>query len=165
MIGLGTLPTSLPSTLASPALEAGGLSPATARRLRTQVLAASAGLAALVLGLGLWATRVEFSGAVVTSGLLVVESQVKKVQHPTGGVIGELRVRDGSPVHAGDVLVRLDATLLQANFAIVSKALDESLARRPGSRPSRRARTRSPFRPNSSPGRRRPAGSCGWKRS
>ncbi len=130
MIGLGTLPTSLPSTLASPALEAGGLSPATARRLRTQVLAASAGLAALVLGLGLWATRVEFSGAVVTSGLLVVESQVKKVQHPTGGVIGELRVRDGSPVHAGDVLVRLDATLLQANFAIVSKALDESLARR-----------------------------------
>lgn len=122
MIGLGTFP--------SPTGGADGLSPATARRLRTLAVAASAGLAALFVGVGLWATRVEFSGAVVTSGLLVVESQVKKVQHPSGGVVGELRVRDGSAVHAGDVLVRLDATLLSANFAIVSKALDEALARR-----------------------------------
>ncbi|WP_175539915.1 HlyD family type I secretion periplasmic adaptor subunit [Methylobacterium sp. yr596] len=106
------------------------MSTATARRLRGQLVAASASLAALVLGVGVWATRVEFSGAVVTSGLLVVESQVKKVQHPSGGVVGELRVRDGSAVRAGDVLVRLDATLLQANFAIVSNALDEALARR-----------------------------------
>lgn len=122
MIGLGIFP--------SPTGGADGLSPATARRLRTLAVAASAGLAALFVGVGLWATRVEFSGAVVTSGLLVVESQVKKVQHPSGGVVGELRVRDGSAVHAGDVLVRLDATLLSANFAIVSKALDEALARR-----------------------------------
>lgn len=118
------------ATFSSPTGGADGLSPATARRLRTLTVAASAGLAALFVGVGLWATRVEFSGAVVTSGLLVVESQVKKVQHPSGGVVGELRVRDGSAVHAGDVLVRLDATLLSANFAIVSKALDEALARR-----------------------------------
>ena len=124
MIGLGTFP------LLSTSSGSEGLSPATARRLRTQTAAASAGLAALFLGVGRWATRVEFSGAVVTSGLLVVESQVKKVQHPSGGVVGELRVRDGSAVHAGEVLVRLDATLLRANFAIVSKALDEALARR-----------------------------------
>ncbi|SEP30640.1 HlyD family secretion protein [Methylobacterium sp. ap11] len=127
MIGLGTLSPS-PAGSGPAALDA--LSPATARRLRGQLVAASASLAALVLGVGVWATRVEFSGAVVTSGLLVVESQVKKVQHPSGGVVGELRVRDGSAVRAGDVLVRLDATLLQANFAIVSNALDEALARR-----------------------------------
>lgn len=126
MIGLATSPS--PAGSGPAALDA--MSTATARRLRGQLVAASASLAALVLGVGVWATRVEFSGAVVTSGLLVVESQVKKVQHPSGGVVGELRVRDGSAVRAGDVLVRLDATLLQANFAIVSNALDEALARR-----------------------------------
>ena len=127
MIGLAT-PSPSPAGSGPAALDA--MSTATARRLRGQLVAASASLAALVLGVGVWATRVEFSGAVVTSGLLVVESQVKKVQHPSGGVVGELRVRDGSAVRAGDVLVRLDATLLQANFAIVSNALDEALARR-----------------------------------
>jgi HlyD family secretion protein len=39
-------------------------------------------------GLGTWAAVTELSGAVVTSGPLVVDSNVKKVQHPTGGVAG-----------------------------------------------------------------------------
>ncbi len=65
------------------------------------------------------------AGAVIASGLLVVDSTVKKIQHPTGGVIGELLVRDGSEVKAGDVLVRLDATQTRANLGIITKQLDE----------------------------------------
>jgi HlyD family secretion protein len=52
------------------------------------------------------------------------------VQHPTGWVVGELLVKEGDQVAAGDVLVRLDETVARANLAIITKALDESAARR-----------------------------------
>ena len=59
----------------------------------------------------------------------MVESNVKKVQHPTGGVVGELRARDGDVVKAGDVVVRLDDTVTKASLAIVTKNLDGLWAR------------------------------------
>ena len=80
-------------------------------------------------GLGGWATMTELSGAVVASGSLVVDTNVKKVQHPTGGVVGELRVREGVRVEAGDVVIRLDETITRANLAIVIKGIDELTAR------------------------------------
>ncbi|MFC5557032.1 biotin/lipoyl-binding protein, partial [Methylobacterium iners] len=86
--------------------------------------------ATLVLAIGGWAAFTMISGAVIAPGQLVVESDVKKVQHPTGGVIGELKVRDGVKVKAGDVLIRLDHTQILAGLDIVRKALDELSARR-----------------------------------
>ena len=83
----------------------------------------------VVVGLGGSAMMTELSGAVVASGYLVVDTNVKKVQHPTGGVVGELRVRDGMRVRAGDVVMRLDATVTRANLAIVVKGIDEAMAR------------------------------------
>lgn len=83
----------------------------------------------LVGGVGGWAMTTELSGAVIAPGQLVVDSNVKKVQHPTGGVVGELRVRDGDRVKEGDIVVRLDETQARASLAIVTKALDELLAR------------------------------------
>jgi HlyD family secretion protein len=59
----------------------------------------------------------------------VVDSNVKKVQHATGGIVGELRVRDGDRVEPGDILIRLDETQTLANATIVTKSLDELLAR------------------------------------
>jgi HlyD family secretion protein len=59
----------------------------------------------------------------------VVDSHVKKVQHPTGGVVGEIYARDGDRVRAGDVVIRLDETVARANLAMVSKSLDELAAR------------------------------------
>jgi HlyD family secretion protein len=83
----------------------------------------------LVGGIGVWAGNAEIAGAVIAPGSLVVESNVKKVQHPTGGVVGELHVRDGDQVSAGTLLVRLDETVTRANLAIVLKSLDELAAR------------------------------------
>src|SRR5690242_18884467 len=83
----------------------------------------------LVVGLGGWASTVLISGALIATGQIVVESNVKKVQHPTGGVVGELRARDGDVVKAGDILVRLDDTVTKANLAIVTKNLDAAQAR------------------------------------
>ena len=82
----------------------------------------------LTLGLGGWASTTEIAGAIVAPGSLVVESNVKKVQHPTGGVVGEVRVKDGDRVKAGDILVRLDDTQTRAGLSIVTKALDELAA-------------------------------------
>src|SRR5262245_24263152 len=80
-------------------------------------------------GLGGWAATTELSGAVIASGSVVVDSNVKKVQHLTGGIVGELLVRDGSRVRADDVVVRLDDTIMRANLAIVVKGLAEMQAR------------------------------------
>src|SRR6188768_2888160 len=80
-------------------------------------------------GVGGWAATTELSGAVVTQGVLTVDSNVKKVQHPTGGTVGELRVREGDLVKAGDVLMRLDETQAKASAAIVFKSLDDLMAR------------------------------------
>ena len=90
------------------------------------------GLTALVLvgGLGLWAATSSLSGAVVASGHLVVDSSVKAVQHPQGGVVGALNVHNGSMVSEGDVLVRLDDTVAKANLAIFDNGLAEIAARR-----------------------------------
>jgi len=79
---------------------------------------------------GVWAATTELSGAVIAQGRLVVDSNVKKVQHPTGGVAGELRVREGDHVQAGDILLRLDATQTRANLAIITKGLDEFRGRK-----------------------------------
>lgn len=79
--------------------------------------------------IGLWAGTATLSGAVVAGGQFVVDSSIKKVQHATGGIVGELRVRDGQRVQEGELLVRLDETVTRANLQVVSKQLDEFLAR------------------------------------
>jgi HlyD family secretion protein len=99
------------------------------RSIRRHLVAGLAAVFVLTGGLGGWAATTEIAGAVVTSGFLVVESDVKKVQHPTGGVVGELNVKDGDDVQAGQVLIRLDDTQTRANLAIIEKSLDELAAR------------------------------------
>jgi HlyD family secretion protein len=83
----------------------------------------------LVGGLGVWATTTSIVGAVIGSGLVVVESNVKKVQHPTGGIVGEINVKNGDPVKAGDLLIRLDETLTRTNEQMISKQLDQLMMR------------------------------------
>jgi HlyD family secretion protein len=101
----------------------------TGRSMRRALLGGTVVASLLAFGIGGWAATTEIAGAVVAPGSLVVDTNVKKVQHPTGGVIGELRVRDGDHVKAGDVVVRLDDTQTRANLAIITKSLDELAAR------------------------------------
>src|SRR5262245_21875416 len=83
----------------------------------------------LVGGVGGWATTAQLSGAVIAPGTVVVESNVKKVQHPSGGVVGEIFVKEGSPVEAGQVVLRLDDTVTRATLGVVRSQLDEFTAR------------------------------------
>ncbi|RAI23954.1 HlyD family type I secretion periplasmic adaptor subunit [Rhodoblastus acidophilus] len=91
-----------------------------------------AGMRVIVAGtliVGLLGGFAPLAGAVILAGALVSESHVKKVQHPTGGVVAGVSVRDGDKVEAGAPLVRLDATSARANLQVVVGQLDAMRAR------------------------------------
>jgi HlyD family secretion protein len=96
-----------------------------AANVRGYIAAGLAVLFFLVGGLGVWAASTTISGAVIGHGVVVVESNVKKVQHPSGGVVGEILVKNGSKVKTGELLIRLDETLTRTNEQMISKQLDQ----------------------------------------
>jgi HlyD family secretion protein len=99
------------------------------RSIRLHMVTGLVVVLVLAGGFGGWASTVPISGALIAPGSVVVDSNVKKVQHPTGGVVGEVRVRDGDVVKAGDIVVRLDETVVRASLAIVVKTLNGLYAR------------------------------------
>jgi HlyD family secretion protein len=102
---------------------------ATLRAIYRHLAAVAAAVVVLIAGVGILGAKTELAGAVVAAGSLVVESNVKKVAHPTGGVVGELLVHNGSKVKEGETLIRLDATVAGANLAAIKKNLWELAAR------------------------------------
>jgi HlyD family secretion protein len=90
------------------------------------------GLAAIAIFVGVlgsWSVFASISGAVIAPAQVVVESNLKKVQHPTGGVVAALQVKDGDMVQAGDLLLRLDDTNARTAYEIVARQFDEAMAR------------------------------------
>jgi len=106
------------------------VSPETRESIQRHMVAGITVVLMLVGGVGGWASTTELSGALIAPGSIVVDSNIKKVQHPTGGVVGEVRVRDGDRVKVGDIVVRLDETVTRANLSIVTKGLNELAARK-----------------------------------
>ncbi|WP_282610374.1 HlyD family type I secretion periplasmic adaptor subunit [Pelagibius sp. Alg239-R121] len=102
----------------------------TRRSLRRHLLAGFIVAAVLIGGVGGWSAIASISSAVIASGKVVVESNTKLVQHAEGGIVGEIAVRDGDRVKAGDLLVRLDGTATKANLAIITKQMTELETRR-----------------------------------
>jgi HlyD family secretion protein len=84
----------------------------------------------LFVGFGGWAASSSLSGAVIAPGRVVIESSVKKIQHLTGGIVKEIRVKNGDRVEAGDILLRLDDTQTKATLGIVQSQLNELTARK-----------------------------------
>lgn len=108
---------------------AGAPDSGTKRSIRRNLIAGLV-LAVMLVVATSWAFTTELAGAVIAQGQIVVESEVKKIQHPFGGVVGEMRIREGQHVKAGDILLKLDETQARANLLIVSKALDELSVRK-----------------------------------
>lgn len=90
--------------------------------LRRSFRAAALALTAIVAAAGI-SLGVRIDGAVVTAGTLVVENNVKKIQHANGGMVAEIHVRDGTRVTAGDLLIRLHETAVKANLQIILNGL------------------------------------------
>lgn len=97
--------------------------------IRRPALLGLAALLALVAGFGLWATRASLVGAIVAQGQIVVLAGRHTLQHPDGGVVAEVLVRDGDRVAAGDPLLRLDGAALQSDLRLTEGRLDDLTAR------------------------------------
>ncbi|MBB3565324.1 membrane fusion protein [Rhizobium sp. BK512] len=100
------------------------------RSLNRHILAVWALSVALVGGIGGWAASTALSNAVVGQGTVIIDQNVKKIQHLTGGIVAELMAREGAHVEAGDVLLRLDSTSVRANLAIINGNLAQLYVRR-----------------------------------
>lgn len=88
------------------------------------------GVSVLLGGFGVWASMSEIGGAIIASGQIEVEHNRQVVQHPDGGVVKEFHVREGDEVAVDDLLIRLDASDLVSELAVVEGQLFEVLARR-----------------------------------
>jgi len=113
----------IPPVSASPAL-------APVWSARRPVAVGLATIALLVGGFGGWSLLTDIDGAIVAPGQLEVDQNRQIVQHPDGGVVAEIAVKEAQAVNAGDLLIRLDGSLLQSELAIVEGQLFEALARR-----------------------------------
>lgn len=99
------------------------------RSLRRHAIVSFALIAGLGGGLLTWAATTEVSGAVIASGVVAVEGGSKRVQHPDGGVVKEILVRDESVVKAGQPVVRLDDTMAAAVLESTLSQIRDSIAR------------------------------------
>ena len=97
--------------------------------IRKLQLAGYSAIVVAVGGFGGWAATSEIAGAVIANGSIAVESNTKKVQHLTGGIVGEILVKEGTDVEAGQVLMRLDDTLTRSTLGVIQSQLDLYIAR------------------------------------
>jgi HlyD family secretion protein len=84
----------------------------------------------LVGGFGGWAMTAQITGAVIASGQIEVDQNRQVVQHPDGGVVDSILVQEGDLVAEGDLLIKLDATSIRSELAVVEGQLFEIVARR-----------------------------------
>ena len=87
-------------------------------------------LLVLVGGFGTWAVMAQITGAVITSSQIEVNRNRQVIQHPDGGVVDVILVQEGDAVVKGDTLIRLDASLLKSELAVVEGQLFEIIASR-----------------------------------
>jgi HlyD family secretion protein len=104
--------------------------PADVAELRRPLAIGLALSGVIALAVFVWGSVATLSGAVIANGIVVVDGSSKKIQPLQGGAIGEILVRDGSHVSAGDLLVKLDDTQARALLGIVTAQLTELIGRK-----------------------------------
>lgn len=87
-------------------------------------------LLVLVGGFGGWAALTNISGAIIAGGRIEVDQNRQVVQHPDGGVVGEIMVEEGDTIELDQILIRLDGSRMRSELAIIEGQLFEILARR-----------------------------------
>ncbi|MFZ3583941.1 HlyD family type I secretion periplasmic adaptor subunit [Loktanella sp. DJP18] len=95
--------------------------------LRPALWLGLSGLVALVGVCGLWAATTVIGGAVIAQGQVTVHGKPQQVQHLDGGMIAAIDVSNGDHVTAGQVLLRLDPTVVQLNRDMAERRLIEAL--------------------------------------
>ncbi|MGC2855867.1 HlyD family type I secretion periplasmic adaptor subunit [Novispirillum sp. DQ9] len=86
-------------------------------------------VAIFIGGFGTWAAVAPLESAAIAAGTVTAESSRKTVQHLEGGIIGEILVRDGDFVEAGQTLIRLADTRPRTSLASLNGQLWNAIAR------------------------------------
>src|SRR5262245_43252561 len=68
-----------------------------------------------LLGFVLWAALAPLDKGVPVPGTVTVTGNRKTLQHPGGGIVDAILVREGDVVHAGQVLLRMNETQARAD--------------------------------------------------
>lgn len=97
---------------------------ATRSALRSGLLA----FGLLVGVFGSWAGLTRINGAVIAPGSATVPGKPQEIQHLDGGIIADIAVAEGDQVAPGDVLVRLDPTVLELGHGVARTRLADALA-------------------------------------
>lgn len=86
-------------------------------------------IAACFGGFGGWALLAHLDSAALATGVVVVDSHRKTVQHLEGGILRELLVREGDLVRSGQPLALLDTTQAEAQLGQLTSQQVTLLAR------------------------------------
>ena len=78
--------------------------------------------------LGGWSAVARLDSAITAQGVVSAETNRKTVQHLEGGIVREIRIREGQHVDAGQVLFRLEATQPKAGYELQRNQLDSQVA-------------------------------------
>lgn len=87
-------------------------------------------LIGLLGGFGAWAITAKLNGAIIAPAEFAVKSNRKTVQHLEGGIVDKILIAEGDRVSAGQVLIRLDGTIEQSRYDVLTNELEELKARR-----------------------------------
>lgn len=77
----------------------------------------------------MWVGLAPLSGAVIAQGTVKVDLNRKTIQHQEGGIVKQIRVRNGDHVQAGDVLIALADARVEADLALTQTQIDAERAR------------------------------------
>jgi HlyD family type I secretion membrane fusion protein len=98
--------------------------------IKSRVAVGSLAALLLVGGFGGWAATAELSGAVVGQGQVMVDKDLRAIQHLDGGIIRSIDVKKGDAVQEGQVLFTLDSTQMAAESEIMRGQMLDLLAKR-----------------------------------
>jgi len=79
-------------------------------------------------GLGVWSAMAPLNAAVMGDAVVKVEGNRKSVEHPDGGRVKQILVREGDHVKAGDVVLILDDTDDQAQVELLTQQQAQLMA-------------------------------------
>ena len=95
------------------------------RIVRAGLIVIGSGVAAFVL----WSSLAPLSGAIIAQGFVKVDMNRKTVQHQEGGIVKEIRVRDGDKVSLGQTLIVLEDLRVDAAVELLRQQLDAEHAK------------------------------------
>ncbi len=98
-------------------------------RFRAIAWAGIGTVAIFLVGFGAWSVLAPLESAAIAPGVIEAETSRKTIQHLEGGIIGEILVKDGEAVTAGQALIRLNDVKARTQLVALTGQIWDAMAR------------------------------------